>query len=196
MNPFPLSLPRVARSAATAALMALSLASPAAQAAPVTIDVAGAQSINLLGEGGNTVWLIDVGAHAVLNSLSWDLTLSATEPSLLSEMQLSLGASSGLDLLTLAPGAADGFSGSGHYSGTLDLSGLGLSVGEDGLLRLEFSEAYKDFAPGVAEGQWLGGQLSFDVSPAAVPEPASVTLTLLGLGALGLASRSRRRRHG
>lgn len=195
MNLLTPCLRPLARAAAAAAL-ALTLALPTAQAAPVEVNVAGAQSINLLGESGNTVWLIAVGANAVLNSLSWDVTLSATDPSLLSEMQLSFGASSGLDLLTLAPGAADGFSGSGHYSGTLNLSGLGLSVGEDGLLRLEFSEAYKDLAPGVAEGQWLSGQLVFDVSAAAVPEPASVTLMLLGLGVLGLASRSRRRMRG
>lgn len=165
----------------------LGLASLCAQALPVTLDVAGAQSVNLLGESGNTVWLIDIGAGSRLNSLSWELTLSALDPSLLSELQLSFGSSSGLDLLTLAPAGADAFSGSGSYTGSLDLAPLGLAVGSDGLLRIEFSEAYKDFAAGLAEGQWVGGQLRFDVSP--VPEPGSAALALLGL----VAMRCRRR---
>ncbi|MCU7373803.1 PEP-CTERM sorting domain-containing protein [Paucibacter sp. O1-1] len=165
-----------------AAAATLGLAGLYAQAAPIVIDVSGAQSINLVGESGNTVWLIDIGAGSVLNSLSWDVTLSAPAPSLLSELQLSFGSSSGLDLITWAPAASDGFSGTGAYAGSLDLAPLGLAVGGDGLLRLEFSEAFKDLTMGMAEGQWLGGQLSFDVAAAPVPEPAGAVLLLLGLG--------------
>jgi hypothetical protein len=181
MNAF---LPRAA-AAATLALAALS-----AQAAPVVVNVGGAQSVNLQGEAGNTVWLIDIGANSVLNSLTWQVALDAFSPSSLSEMQVSFGSSSGLDLLTLAPGLADVVSGSGSYSGTLDLSGFGVAVGADGLLRIEFSEAYKDFAVGVAEGQWTSGTLSFDVS--AVPEPATAALALLGLALVGAQARRRR----
>jgi hypothetical protein len=177
-----------------AASALLGLASTSAQATPVAIDVGGAQSVNLLGEAGNTVWFIDVGANAALNSLSWSLDLNAFAPSVLSEMQVSFGNSSGLDLVTFAPGGDDFASGVGSYSGSLDLSPFGLSVGADGLLRLEFSEAYKDFALDVAEGQWLRGSLSFDVTASAVPEPASVALVLLGLGAI-VGVRARRRGH-
>lgn len=165
-----------------AAALTLGLASLTAQAAPVAVDVSGAQSINLLGEAGNTVWLVDVGANALLTSLDWDLALDAFSPSLLSEMQVSFGDSSGLNLLTLTPGGADFSSGAGSYSGSIDLSAFGLSVGADGLLRLEFSEAFKDLAIDVAEGEWVRGTLTFGVSAGALPEPASITLALVGLG--------------
>lgn len=178
---------------ATLAVAALTAAVTHAQAAPIVVDVGGAKSVNLLGESGNTVWLVDVGANAVLNSLSWAVDLEAYAPSLLSEMQVSVGGSSGLDLVSFAPGDGDFASGAGSYSGSLDLSGLGLAVGADGLLRLEFSDAYKDFATGVAEGQWLGGTLSFDVGAAsAVPEPASAALVLLGLAVMATRRSSTR----
>lgn len=176
-----------------AAVAALGLASLATQAAPIVIDVSGAQSINLQGEAGNTVWLIDIGANAVLNSLDWTLSLNAFAPSNLSEMQVSFGSSSGLDAITFAPGAADSFSGSASYTGSLDLTGVGVAAGADGKLRIEFSEGYKDFANGVAEGQWVSGNLTFDVTAAAVPEPASAALVLLGLGMVGLQARRARR---
>ena len=173
------------------AAAALALAGLSAQAATQIVNVAGAASTNLLGETGNTVLLVDIGANAVLDSLDWMVSLSAFSPSSLSEMQVSFGSSSGLDQLTFSPAAADTFSGTGSYSGTLSLAGLGVAAGADGLLRIEFSEAYKDFAVGVAEGQWVSGSLTLNVS--AVPEPASAALALLGLTLVGGAlGRSRR----
>jgi hypothetical protein len=174
-----------------AAAAILALAGLTASAAPVAVNVSGAQSINLLGETGNTVWLIDVGANALLTSLDWALELDAFSPSALAEMQVSFGDSSGANLLTFAPGGADFISGSASYSGSLDLSAYGVSTGADGLLRIEFSESFKDFASGVAEGQWVGGNLTFGIGT--LPEPASVTLALLGLG---VAAGTRRMRHG
>lgn len=172
-----------------AAGVLLGVASLAAQATPVVVDVSGAQSINTLPEDGNTVWFINIGANAVLNSLDWAVTLNALAPSLLSEMQVSFGNSSGLDMLTIAPGALDSVSGSASYSGSLSLAGLGISAGTDGLLRIAFSESTKDFGTNVAEGQWLSGNLTFDVS--AVPEPASAAFMLLGLGLVAATRRSR-----
>lgn len=179
------------RLAAATALAFAGLASVNAQAAPVVVDIAGAQSINLQGEAGNIVWLVDIGANAVLNAVDWSVVLSAFAPSSLSDMQVSFGASSGLDAINLAPDAVDGYSGAGSYSGSLDLAGLGVAAGADGLLRLEFSEGYKDFATNTAEGLWVSGNLTFNVTTATttVPEPGSAALALL---ALGLLARTRR----
>jgi len=179
------SSPSAAALAAWSLAAVMALGAAGAQATPVAIDVSGAQSMDLPGDAGNTVWFVDVGAHAALNALSWSVTLEAFSPSVLSEMQLSFGASSGLEQITFAPGDGDFLSGTGRYTGMLDLRGLGVSAGADGLLRLEFSEAFKDLAPGVADGRWLGGTLSFDVTTAsAVPEPASLALVLAGLAAM------------
>lgn len=173
-----------------AAAAVLGLASLAAQAASVVVDVSGAQSVNLQGETGNTVWLIDIGANMALTSLDWMLNLNAFSPSLLAEMQVSFGDSSGSNLLTFTPGSADYTSGAGSYGGTLNLSGYGVGSGADGKLRIEFSEAYKDLGVGTTEGEWVSGNLTFGVS--AVPEPSSAVLAMLGLGLVAGARRSRR----
>ena len=187
---------KLQRLAATATLgYAALLASASSQASTVTVDVSGAQSINLQGEAGNTVWFVNIGAAALLASLDWTLQLNAFAPSSLGDMQVSFGSSSGLDVITLTPALGDGFSGTGSYTSSVDLTPYGIAAGTDGLLRIEFSEAYKDFANGVAEGQWVSGSLGLGlgVTATAVPEPASAALAALGLGLLGLQTRRARR---
>lgn len=186
--PFHRSLLQPALPGLAAGLVVLSLAG-AARAA-VAVDTTGIGSLGLLGEDGNTVLQIDIGAFTRLHALDWSVRLEAFAPSTLAELQVSFGNSAGLDQVTLAPAAADGFSGTGDYSGTVDLRELGLAAGADGLLRIEFSEAYKDAAAGVADGQWLSGTLRFEISP--VPEPATAGLALGGVALVALAAMRRR----
>ena len=172
-------------------LLALSLGSAAQAAGEVNVDTTGLDSIGLLGEAGNTVLQINIGAHTRLDALSWSVRLESFAPSTLAELQVSFGSASGLDAVTLAPAAADAFAtGIGDYSGTVDLRGLGLAAGADGLLRIEYSEVYKDAASGVADGRWLSGTLRFEISP--VPEPASAGLALGGLALVAFAAVRRR----
>jgi MYXO-CTERM domain-containing protein len=173
-----------------AGLLALSLAGAAQATTAVEVQTTGVESLGLLGEDGNTVLQISIGAFSQITSLAWSVQLEAFAPSTLGELQVSFGSSSGLDALTLAPAAGDGFSGIGSYGGTVDLQGLGLAAGADGLLRIEFSEAYKDAAAGVADGRWLSGALRFEISP--VPEPASAGLALAGVALVALFAGRRR----
>ncbi|ALT76488.1 PEP-CTERM sorting domain-containing protein [Paucibacter sp. KCTC 42545] len=149
----------------------------------LVLDVSDIDSKDALGSPFNTVLNVQVGANALINSLSWDLQLQAFDPSWLSHIKLSLGPSSGAGLVAFTPGINDEHSGSAHYSGSANLVdyGLAFQVGEDGLLRLEFFEGV-DNGVEPTDGKWLSGTLSLGVSP--VPEPSSYGLMALGLMAL------------
>lgn len=169
-----------------------------ASATPFTIDVTGTQSLHSLGNGGNVVMEVNVGANALITTVNFDVNVTAFTPSWLSELSVAF-TDSGFNVGVLfTPGFINENAGTASYAGTIDLVALGLSfnVGADGILRLEFYEKLDDSAAS-PDGIWNSGTLTFitdaiDVPPSGeVPEPTSGLLVGLGLGLIGYIARRR-----
>lgn len=169
-------------------------------AAPLVVDVSGIPSIAGFGSGANTVLTYQVGANATITGLTYDVNLTASSPSWLSEIGLAFSDSTATNGVLFRPGGADENSGTATYTDFLDLvaTELSFNVGSDGILRLEFYESFNDSVVN-PDGRWNFGTLTFDVdssdvpvdpgTPGEVPEPASVLLLGAGLAMMGSAGR-------
>lgn len=165
-------------------------------AAPVTFDVTGIDSTGERGDPNNTVIRLNVGANAHIIGVGYNVTITAVDPSYLSEMFVAFTDSAGFGT-QFNPSDVDD-SGTASYSGFASLSDLGLdfTVSDDGVLLLEFFEAFQD--PITPNGVWNSGTITFffdDVTAPPggnAPEPGSVLLLGVGLAALGYGSRPRR----
>ena len=161
-------------------------------AAPLTVDIAGVESIGEIGDPGNTVLTFNVGANATVTSVDYSFNLTAIDPSWLSEIGLSFTDSDGIEGVVFNPGVGDTIPGTATYSGSADLVDFGLAfkVGADGILRLEFYEDYDDF--GGPDGIWNFGSITFGIEPAAaVPEPSTALLLGAGIALIGYGRRRR-----
>lgn len=175
------------------------LASAAAFATPLTVDVAGIASHGAFGDSRNTVLNFNVGANASITSISYDVNLTAFAPSWLSELGLAFTNSAITDGVLLNPGFNDDRPGTASYSDSLDLvlGELSFNVGSDGILRLEFYEDFDDVAVD-PDGRWNFGTITFNIEGGTtppvsdVPEPASILLLGAGLGMMGYTGRRRR----
>lgn len=180
-----------ARALAIAALSAaVHVGTAHASSNEVIFDVSGILDMDERGAESNTVKEVFVGAKATIESLTWDISLTSHDPSYLSEMQVTFSDSLG-NGVTFTPGGGDDFEGTSHYAGFQDLRTLGqqFQLGADGMLRLEFHDAYKDRVFDEPEGTWNFGTLTFGVS--AVPEPQTAALLIAGLLAIHLVRRRR-----
>ena len=184
----------------TKLLVSLSLvACTSAFAAPLVVNVAGAESYGEIGDAGNTVFTFNVGAGVTITGISYSVNVTAFSPSWMSEIALNFTDSDQLDGVAFTPAFDTDAPGTGSYSDSADLVDLGLSfqVGADGLLRLEFFETFDDFDG--ADGIWNSGTITFttdavDVPPPSgdVPEPATGMLMGAGLALMGYTARRRK----
>jgi hypothetical protein len=167
-------------------------------AAPLVVDVTGVQSFGVQGDPGNTVLSYNVGANAAITSITYNVNLTAYDPSWLSEIGLFF---SGSDLggVEFVPGFSMDEPGTATFVAYFDLiaSGDAFAVREDGILRLEFFEAFNDSAV-TPDGQWNFGTITFGINETPVsdvPEPGTTALFGAGLMLMAYAARRRRRAH-
>jgi len=156
----------------------------------LSVDVTGIFSYDSYGDILNVVATYNIGANSHVIGIGWDVDLFADSPSWLSELSVDIANSPATTGVSLSPGAGDDFSGTASYSsgGVVDLVGLALdfNVDANGLLRLEYYEAFDDFSNDW-DGIWEGGTLTIQYE--AVPAPGAAALFAAG----GLVALRRRR---
>ncbi len=181
--------------AAAVTALAMLGAAPAAQAA--TVVIAFDQAVGLGGEGtpGNTVLERVLGANARVTGIAYSATIESLAPRWFIDHQVRFGSSSA-SWVNVQPGFGLLRPGVETFSGALDLIDFGLdfTLNDDGLLRIEFSDAFN--TDPVPYGKWTDGSFSvtYDLTEAAVPEPESWALMMIGFAAAGAALRRGRYR--
>lgn len=156
----------------------------------LVVDTTGILNNDERGAVSNIVLDFYVGANASITSLQWDVNVTAYVGSYLSEMKLTFSDTLG-NGVTFTPGNGDDFDGTMDYAGFQDLGELGqiFAVGDDGILRLEFHDGFKDLAFDEPEGIWNSGTLTFGIAP--VPEPPAFAMLLGGMLLLSSAFKRR-----
>ena len=185
--------------AISALALSFALAAPASAATfTLDIDLNDIESVGELGDPANTILTQLLAPNATITGIGYEVTLEAFDPSYLAEMVVYfLDSPVGLQL---TPGFADAFPGVGSYSsgGIIDLASIDpefvFSVGDDGLLNLEFYESFDD-ALVSPDGIWNGTltiQYEADAIPG-IPEPTTWAMMIGGFGLVGGALRSRKK---
>jgi len=179
------------------------LACSSAFAVPFVVNVGGVGSFGEVGDAGNTVFTLNVGAGSQITSVAYNINVTAYTPSWLSEIGLYFSDSTQSGGIYFTPGFEDPNSGTATYADSVDLVAqeLDFTVGADGLLRLEFFEDFDDGSVS-PDGIWNFGTITFNVTgdnvpgdPGTdIPEPATGMLMGAGLALMGFTARRRRSR--
>jgi hypothetical protein len=163
------------------------------------IDISFNNAVNSVDEEGdadNVVGIVDLnvplnpGETLVITGIGWNVNLTAFAPSVLDDMAVGFGATSGGSVIGLFPGAGVFQSGTASFaSPILKLADFGFPaialVGDD--LRLEFYEFIDDNAD-LPDGFWAAGSV-LSVQYQIVPTPGAAAL----FAAAGLVGLRRRR---
>ncbi|HEX8419015.1 MAG TPA: PEPxxWA-CTERM sorting domain-containing protein [Sphingomonas sp.] len=177
----------------TALMIAAWTLASAAEAATLVVPVVDAMSLGHEGTAGNTILTYDIGAYAHVVGIDFDVTLTVfdlgDDSGWLSDQSVYFGSRA-----NFTPGYEMTGPGTVSFAGMYDLRGVGLDffVDDNGLLNLEFVDSFnKSRTP---KASWNG---TFTVTydpPAAVPEPASWALMIVGFGVVAGTMRYQRRR--
>ncbi len=150
--------------------------------AEIVIDVSGAEFRDGIGDPDNQVIEVFLGAFWQITNIAWDLNLTtltdpgASFPSWASEANIDFNGQLNLQVSGTAAGVVNEIN-----TGSADVD---LTLGADGILRMEFWESFDD-SPGMADA-FLG-----EGSTITIPSPTPGPLAAVGIGGLFAARRRR-----
>lgn len=184
----------------TAAL--LSTAAAAAQADYVDIDLAGWKSYGDLFNPNNSSTYVTLGAGAEVTGFEYlGLTFTSQSPSWRNEFTLTvnyvppnenIAAFMDHSPATQSSAGVFGPANGAWGSGGSFNDGAAFTVGPSGQIWVVVWETYDDGGPTGLDATVTAGLLRVHYTAAPIPEPASLAMLMLGLGAVGAAVRRRR----
>ncbi|PZP34596.1 MAG: hypothetical protein DI603_06500 [Roseateles depolymerans] len=162
-----------------------------AAASDLYISLAGMYSYDAIDSPSNVLFTVDALAGALVDAVSWNVTIQTFGGSWLSEARVAIYNSAG-DGVLFSPGYGNSTGGTMTFTDSVSLveNNLGFNVLDDGVLYVQLYEGYDDGAS-PADALWVSGGITL-AGVAAVPEPSTYGLMALGMMGIGFAARRRR----